>query len=56
MYLKAYIPQYKPRGFASKKVDPRESEPAEEALQHQQMQKPLSFVDALNSMAQIILA
>ncbi len=56
MYLKAYSPQYKPRGFGSKKFDLRESELPEEILQQQQMQKPLSFVDALNSMAQISLA
>ncbi|HAJ61668.1 MAG TPA: hypothetical protein DCP31_22455, partial [Cyanobacteria bacterium UBA8543] len=56
MYLKAYIPKYKPRGLGSKTVDFRESELAQEALQQQQMQQPLSFVDALNSMAQIILA
>ena len=56
MYLKAYIPQYQSKGFDSNKVNPSESELTEEALQQQQMQKPLSFVDALNSMAQIILA
>lgn len=56
MYLKTYIPPHKPRVLGSKIGNAKEPELVEAALQQQQMQKQLSFVDALNNIAQISLA
>ena len=56
MYPKVYIPMYEPISFGSSIEDAKEPELAQEVLQKQQMQKQLSFVDALNSMPEISLA